>query len=395
MKPVLRSIVKVLARFIVPRRNEEISPAKVKRILICGQMGIGNMILFTPFLKALRGYFKNSQIVMFVLKSNGADKVLAGSQLVDEIIVWNIDGMSYLQKVKAVVTMVRFKPDLIINRFHSYNAYNVLINILSRAPYRVGHVSSGGWKGNHDYLNNYPVVMSDGEHDIDRYLRLAEKIGISGIDRKTVFDIDHHDDTVAKEFLEMNRVGRGTKFIAVHMGTSLIQRWKQWEIEKWAILTECLLEQGIPVVALGSEDEREMIVDAFSGASSKPIFAVGELTLKQAGAVIRKSRLLVCNDSSLMHIAVAVGTPVVAVYGPNDHKRSAPLGAQHTIIRKDLPCSPCDNFDGAEKVKICPINRRCFESMSPQEVLAVVMKKYDETSHEHEQQEERKGVSIC
>lgn len=79
------------------------------------------------------------------------------------------------------------------------------------------------------------------------------------------------------------------------MGTSLSQRWKQWDMKKWAMLTESILKRKIKVVALGSTDERKMIINAFSG--------------------------------------------VVTIYGPNDDKRSAPLGIKHTIIRKDIPCA--------------------------------------------------------
>lgn len=374
---ILNFIVRMIVLIMLPCRDGRILPGKADRILIHAQMGIGNMIMFTVFVKALRNYFKDSQIKILFLKPNGAEQVLAGSGLVDEIVVWDTDKLSCLWRAKAVLKMIKWKPDVVISRFNSYNVYNMLITILSRVPYRVGHVSSGGWKGKFDYINNYPVKMNEDDHEIDRYLRLAGKMNIPVTDQNTVFHIDHKDEEAAGEFLKVHGINKSERFITIQMGTSLVQRWKQWDVKKWAELTEGILRRKIKVVALGSADEKEMIVNAFSEAELKPVIAAGQLTLKQATAVIKKSNLLVCNDSGLMHIAVAAGTPVAAIYGSNDYRRSAPRGAKHTIIRKDIPCSPCDNFDGAKKVEMCKNNRLCFELIGSKEVLDIVIDKFN------------------
>ena len=90
--------------------------------------------------------------------------------------------------------------------------------------------------------------------------------------------------------------------------------------------------------------------------------------MTQVAALIEQCDLLVCNDSGLMHAAVAVGTPVVAIYGPTDIRRTAPLGGQHTVIRHELPCSPCFKLEGDEQVHACS-HHDCLMTITVDEVL--------------------------
>jgi len=112
-----------------------------------------------------------------------------------------------------------------------------------------------------------------------------------------------------------------------------------------------------------------------------PIIAAGKTTVGQAAAILQKSDLLICNDSSLMHVAVGVHTPIVAIYGPSDYTRTAALEEKHTVIRRDLECSPCFRLDGAESVRNCPYGYKCLESISVEEVFEVVRRRLRSDSH--------------
>ena len=371
---IARFVIRTLAIFMLPLQKGQLSPDKIKRILIYGQMGIGNMIMFTPFLKTLRDYFPSSQIRVLFLRKNGADQVLEGGNLVDEIVIWNYWDLSLRRRLKAIWQMKSWKPDLIISRFASRPIDYALIALLSRAPYRMGHVSSAGWKGRYDYLNNYPVKMNENEHEIDRDLRLAVNAGIPIIDNKTVFHIGNDDEQYSRAFLEKHGINADEQFVTIQLGTSPTQSWKRWEMDKWSRLTENLLQNNIKIVAVGSPDERDLIEKAFAGLAIKPIspiIAAGELTLKQTAAVIRRSHLTICHDSGLMHVAAAMDTPVVAIFGPGDHIKTAPLDKKHIIIRKDLTCSPCVTMKGLAKVEACQ-NRVCLSSISVEEVWQAV-----------------------
>jgi len=153
-------------------------------------------------------------------------------------------------------------------------------------------------------------------------------------------------------------------------------RWKQWPLERYRELIERILEERIEarVVLFGSPAEKEMIEELAGGLGSRVTVAAGQTTVKQVAALIEKCNMLVCNDSGLMHVAVAVGTPVVAIYGPTDIRRTAPLGAEHTVIRHELPCSPCFRLEGDEQIHLCP-HHDCLMTITTDEVFQAAANK--------------------
>jgi lipopolysaccharide heptosyltransferase II len=371
LETAVNYIVRLLAIILLRPQKGQLPSDKIKRILVYGQMGIGNIILFTPFLKALRRYFPHSEIKVLFLNRNGAEQVLEGSDLADEIVVWDYRHLTYRQRLKEIWKLKNWKPDLIVSRFASYPVDIALVTLLSRAPYRVGHVSSGGWQGRYDYLHNYPVKMAENEHDLDRYLHLASDVGIPTVDRRPSFYISTDDEKAAGAFLRLHGIGEGEPFVTIQPGTSQAQSWKRWGAEKWASLSGGLLRDNIKIVAVGSPDEKDMIERIYDTPAARPIIAAGELTLKQTAALIKRSLLLVCNDSGLMHVAVAVDTPVVAIYGPGDPARTAPRDKRHVVIRKELPCSPCVSMGGTARVEACQ-NRICLDTIKVEEVVRAV-----------------------
>jgi heptosyltransferase-2 len=116
-----------------------------------------------------------------------------------------------------------------------------------------------------------------------------------------------------------------------------------------------------------------MIEEMALGLGARVLVAAGRTTVKQVAALIERCAVLVCNDSGLMHTAVAVNTPVVAIYGPTDIRRTQPLGAQHTVIRHALPCSPCFRLEGDDAVKACP-HHDCLMTIAPDEVHAALVR---------------------
>ena len=129
-------------------------------------------------------------------------------------------------------------------------------------------------------------------------------------------------------------------------------RWKQWPLDRYRELIEGLLKQkpDSRIVLFGSPGELGMIEELAGGLGQRVLVAAGRTTVKEVAALIELCDLLVCNDSGLMHVAVAMGTPVVAIYGPTDIRRTAPLGERNTVIRHDIACSPCFRLEGDAQV---------------------------------------------
>src|SRR5262249_4372687 len=248
--------------------------------------------------------------------------------------------------IKHILSVRRTRYDIIFNEFHSNSYFLALMVSLSRSPFRIGHVRSPGWLDRYGFVYNVPVKMEEAQHEVDRYLSLARASGISDIFFKLhpFIHIDPSDEIFADHFLSNSAFRPDHILVGIQMGTSPNMRWKQWQPLRYRTLISQLLNKypSMRILMLGSLGEVEMIKEwTKEFDEERIIIAAGRTTLKQAAALIKRCALMICNDSGLMHVAVAVNTPVVAIYGPTDYRRTAPIGPIHTMIRKGLPCSPC------------------------------------------------------
>ncbi|HYP26151.1 MAG TPA: lipopolysaccharide heptosyltransferase II [Blastocatellia bacterium] len=386
---ILKHVLKEAARFpveltlrtyLATQPSPRFSPEKVDRILVFAYHGLGNFLMYTPALKALRDRYPNARIDLQVGNNTGCEEVLAGAGLFD-----NIYNLPYSAGLRAWVDRAReiraVGYDLTLNEFHSHSWRLALLVGASRAPFRAGHVTSPGWSrrfSRYSFVFNLPVAMREDEHEIERYLDLAAAAGAEPPaleESRTFIHLTEEDREFARNFFEPWAASGKTVMIGIQPGTSPTMRWKQWPIERYRALIERLaLERpDARIVLFGSAGEAEMIADLVRGLESEVAVAAGKTSIKQVAALIESCDMLICNDSGLMHVAVAVKTPVVAIYGPTDIRRTAPLGLRHTVIRRDLPCSPCFRLEGDEQVHLCP-HHDCLMSIEPEEVFQVANK---------------------
>lgn len=149
-------------------------------------------------------------------------------------------------------------------------------------------------------------------------------------------------------------------------------RWsyKEWASEKWRNLVSSIWEKyGLPSVIVGSQEERERAAKMFQGISSPVYNLTGKTSLREIGALLKMSRLHIGVDSAAPHIAAAVGTPTVTIYGPSDWRDWAPPGKKNQVVFPDMDCSPCHQkgCDGSG-------SSRCLETIDAGRVMAAVEK---------------------
>ncbi|MFH1012001.1 MAG: lipopolysaccharide heptosyltransferase II [bacterium] len=147
---------------------------------------------------------------------------------------------------------------------------------------------------------------------------------------------------------------------------------KRWPLEKWVELARALLDRDYQILLLGDDTDRELTEWIANEVMDKRVFLLTDLDLLHAAALAKLGACLVSNDSGLMHLAAAVGTPVVALFGPTVEEFGFfPFRAQAEIVQKDLPCRPC-SAHGSEQ---CPEGHfRCMLDISVDEVLAAGLK---------------------
>jgi heptosyltransferase-2 len=351
---------------------------RVNRILVFAYHGLGNFIMYTPALKLLRESFPSARIDLQVGNNTGCEEVLGAARFFDNI--YNLPySAGFRAWARRAVEIRDTRYDLTINEFHSHSWPLALLVVASGARYRLGHVTSPGWSerfSRYSFVFNIPVRMREDEHEIERYLDLLGAINITGLARddvKTFIHLTEADRRFAREFLESHGLGSARNLIGMQPGTSVAMRWKQWPVERYRAVVEQLLCEmpGASFLLFGSPSEIAMVEEMASGLGPRVSVAAGKTTVRQVAALIEECDLLVCNDSGLMHAAVAVGTPVVAIYGPTDIKRTAPLGPLDSVVRHELPCSPCFKLEGDEQVHICP-HHDCLMTIRTDEVLYAI-----------------------
>ena len=146
---------------------------------------------------------------------------------------------------------------------------------------------------------------------------------------------------------------------------------KRWPVRYWRELAQFLRQQGLRIALLGSAADRILASEIAEACSSPEIVAAGDLDLQAVGALLRRCRVVVAGDTGPMHMATAVRTPVVALYGPTVKQFGFfPYRAKGTVLEVPLPCRPCGSKGGSQ----CPDgHHRCLEDLAPGEVAGQVM----------------------
>ena len=391
LKQILKEVIRVpgealLKVYLSSLPRVQFSPEKVERILVFAYHGLGNFIMYTPALKLLRERYPAARIDLQVGNNTGCEEVLAGSPLFDNIYNLPISAgvRAWLTRAKAVRDT---RYDLTINEFHSHSWPLALLIAASGAPFRLGHVTSPGWSrrfSRYSFVFNLPLAMREDEHEIERYIDLMAVAGARAVAPSAAVTFIHltdEDRAFARGFLEDGAGSVARTIIGFQPGTSPTMRWKQWPIERYReVIGRIMADRpDSQIVLFGSASEEAMIREVTAGLVGRISLAAGKTSVKQVAALIEQCDLLVCNDSGLMHAAVAVGTPVAAIYGPTDFRRTAPLGDRHIVIRHELPCSPCFRLEGDDQVHACP-HHDCLMTITPEEVLNVIVRIRDEGS---------------
>lgn len=347
-------------------------PKTTKQILVILKLGLGNFILFIPLLRNLREHFSNTEIVILWMERGMEAKSLMPPGLVDRIIEYNSkDGATPNIDLIRFCKKHRLNPDLAIVRMTNYPLISKVVAILN-PPWRIGHLSGAGFAGKYDLIYNYGVPLQDGKHEVELNLDLLRAIDVPIIYREPVIEIDAAYKKRADSFLAENGVDK--KFICIQVGTSLLQPWKRWSIERWSILIQNLLLSGYNVVLLGSKDEREHLeclqIMSISDGPPRLINAAGLLSFKESAALLSRCEVFISCDSSLMHVAASMGIPQVALWGPTQHERTRPLSDKCLVIRNKCECNG-SLFDKNIVNRIWSCGQKCME-IGVQDVLKAV-----------------------
>ena len=185
------------------------------------------------------------------------------------------------------------------------------------------------------------------------------------------------DEAEARQLLKQQWLSAHQPLVAIHPGGSQAWDTKRWSVERWAEACDTLARHRIRAVLTGTAAERPLGKAILEAARSKPILAMGKTSLGGLACLFRRCQAVITLDTAPLHVAAAVGTPVVALFGPTDPQRHAPPAEALTVLWKRLPCSPCYQ-------RRCPLpgqkHLQCMTKISANEVVAAVESMLEHTT---------------
>jgi 3-deoxy-D-manno-octulosonic-acid transferase/heptosyltransferase-1 len=317
------------------------------KILIVKLSAIGDVLHTLPALTALRRHYPDAQIDWLV--EDSAADLVQGHTALNKVLVWRRREFAKLLRVGKLFAAVRLFLSLLLSlrdtRYDLIIDFQALLKsslwiFLARGRRKAGFGQGMEHSENsHFFLNERIPAVSMEIHALDRGLRLLQALGIPDSQVLCDLTIGEEDERAAEQLLVENGVRLDQPFIAINP----VAKWptKLWAAERFRELAERLLNDGSQVVFTGSKEDRPLIDEIACTLGSPVVRLDGRTSLKVLAAVYRSASLVVTTDTGPMHLGAAVGTPVVALFGPTAPWRTGPYGEGHVVLRAGVSCSPC------------------------------------------------------
>jgi len=340
-------------------------PDSPRRLLVRSTNWIGDAIMTTPAIRALRAAFPGSEITLLALP--WVADVFTASPRLDRILLYEKNG-----RHRGVQGRIRLIRELKKERFDAaillQNAFEAaLITTLAAIPVRGGYATDG-----RRLLLSHPVsrkVLPGKQHEVYYYLGILEGLGLSvaGEPALELF-LEETARQEAASLLAERNMGRDRILIGLNPGAAYGPA-KRWPAEKYGSLARRLIrELEADLVVFGTEADREaaQCIGELSGCCARVLDLTGRTRLATAMACIATCRAFVSNDSGLMHVAAALGVPLVAIFGSTNDRATGPFAQKVRVVRKGLDCSPC-------KKTHCPRGHlACMEDIGVSDVFSAL-----------------------
>lgn len=312
-----------------------------RRILLLSLSGIGDSLLFSPALGLLGKQFPKTEIHVLVMFKSVAN-YFSRFKEITQTHYWDFVNEPTLASLWHVWKLRRIGFDLVINAYPSNRAgYNIVARMLGRR--QIGHKYLHYNHANLYFLNRPFVVEELNRHPVFENLELVQAIGTSGeLEKRLQFPLLEKEHQASAAWLESSAL-TGKALVGMHAGSSVLKNHtnKRWPWKRFAELGKRLRdEKGLSVLLFGGPEENELM-ETICGEIGEGATPVKNLALGESAALVDRCGLFVGNDAALMHIAAALQTPVVGIFGPTDVRKGRPFNSPHEIASRCLSCSPC------------------------------------------------------
>jgi lipopolysaccharide heptosyltransferase II len=327
----------------------------MRKILVVNMNYMGDALLTTPALTALRHAYPDAQIDT-VVGAGAAAQVLEGNPDLNTIIPRAVrGGWARSVQVYRLLREGRYTDAVILPPLPAYAA----AAFLAGTPHRIGQAGRG--------MNRFLTDLrySDATHMADAMLDTMPISAAAHSDRRRLFvTVAHEAMEDARRLLSHAGVDLERPLLAVNIGATRPQ--KRWFAESFAATLDLLPDVSCVLVGAGEHDIMLSQEILRLTKKSRPVSLVGQTDVKQLAAVLSCADVVLSADSGPMHLATAVGTPTVALFGSTDPAATGPYDGVSRVLYKALPCAPCGNHP------TCGGRYDCLRAITPTEVAMTV-----------------------
>lgn len=363
-RPLCRALT--LVRRVLPDRRADAEPS---RILLIKFWGMGSLVCATPLAAALRERHPRSEIDLLTFDFQRQTAEFLG--LADRVITLSPASLGgFLASTLRVLGTLRRRRYSAVIDLEFFSKFTAILAYFTGAPVRIGFQFRPIDRGD---LFTHPVPFNDRLHVIRIFRSLGRPLDVA--DAPAAYPrVTPGDTAVETARAQLGAAGECQTYVVLNPSVSeQSAHLRRWPLERYTQVARALAAEGTGVVLVGGPADRAWVGQLAAQIGEVPgvVDLAGRLTIAELAAVLRGAAAVVTSDTGPMHLAVAVGAPVVAFFGTETPQLFGPLGPEHTVIRRDLACSPCLTVYN-EKIFRCPYGNACMQQIGVPEVLEAV-----------------------
>ncbi|MCM8799570.1 MAG: lipopolysaccharide heptosyltransferase II, partial [Candidatus Omnitrophica bacterium] len=329
------------------------------KILLIKLSALGDVILFTPTLKLIRKNFASNYKIS-VLVGEETKEVLLNCPYIDELIVYDFKGKDKGLKgiIRLACSLKERNFDILVDFQNNYRSH--ILGFLAGIPLRYGFNRKAGF-----FLNRRVPYSNMDRGPLEHQGRILNILGVEFREEELELWPTKEDELYIDEFLNSHWLSSHTSLVGINIGASSKWQTKFWPPQYILKLSQLLSKENLRVVLTGTEKDYFLATELIEKISGiKPINACGKTTINQLICLIKRCKVYISADSAPLHIACAVKTPCIAIFGPTDPKSHLTLRGNVILLYKNLACSPCYK-------KTCR-TKKCMYEIDPKEVFEAV-----------------------
>ena len=332
--------------------------SEIKNILVRSTNWVGDAVMTTPALGAIRQSFPDARIA--ILANPVVAPLFSPHPWVDEVAIYDRKGLH-----KGLIGRFRLASELRERRFDLaillQNAFDAaFITWLARIPHRMGNKSDGrGFLLTH----GFPLALQPREeHQSANYLAMLRYFDITCPKPRQLLVTTDIEELAMAERLAEAGILASDFVLGINPGATYGSA-KRWTPDGFAgVAEELAAAWGAKVVITGGPGEVDIAADIEKGIAENCVNLAGKTTIRELLALIKRCDFFITNDSGPMHVAAAFDVPLVAIFGPTDHTTTYPLAEHAMVVRESVDCAPCLKRE-------CPTDHRCMTAVTAEDVL--------------------------